>query len=193
MSEIKTEDVIDIEEGENNQERGIGSFKNIIPPNVRMFMADLLGSKEKFTEKDLTPEYQNVLREIASKNVNKGSIGYEDYGIKSINQPLYKNITDARYNLKTLLGKAKVEVNKEGNLLIKDSFDFNDKKDIKSLKDLKFALQDIYGAFIGESKSAAGVGGLYSAIRQGAKYLGSGPGEGAPVEINLGKLKGATI
>jgi hypothetical protein len=45
----------------------------------------------------------------------------------------------------------------------------------------------------GTSKSAAGVGGLYSAIRQGAKYFGSGPGEGAPIEINLGKLKDVTI
>ena len=62
MTEIKTKDVIDIEEGGNDQERGIGSFKNIIPPNVRMFMADLFGSKEKFTEKDLTPEYQNLLK-----------------------------------------------------------------------------------------------------------------------------------
>jgi hypothetical protein len=57
----KNRNVIDIEEGGDDQERGIGSFKNIIPPNVRMFMADLLGSKEKFTEKDLTPEYQKVL------------------------------------------------------------------------------------------------------------------------------------
>jgi hypothetical protein len=193
MSEIKTEDVIDIEEGGDNQERGIGSFKNIIPPNVRMFVADLLGSTEKFTEKDLTPEYQNVLKEIASKNINKGYIDYEDYGIKSINRPLYKNITDARFNLKTLIGKGKVELDKEGNVLIKDNFNFNDKKDVKSLKDLKLALQDIYGAFTGTSESAAGVGGLYSAIRQGAKYFGSGPGEGAPIEINLGKLKDAAI
>jgi hypothetical protein len=193
MSEIKTEDVIDIEEGGDNQERGIGSFKNIIPPNVRMFVADLLGSTEKFTEKDLTPEYQNVLKEIASKNINKGYIDYEDYGIKSINRPLYKNITDARFNLKTLIGKGKVELDKEGNVLIKDNFNFNDKKDVKNLKDLKLALQDIYGAFTGTSESAAGVGGLYSAIRQGAKYFGSGPGEGAPIEINLGKLKDAAI
>jgi hypothetical protein len=193
MSEIKTEDVIDIEEGGDDQERGIGSFKNIIPPNVRMFVADLLGSTEKFTEKDLTPEYQNLLKEIASKNINKGYIDYEDYGIKSINRPLYKNITDARFNLKTLIGKGKVELDKEGNVLIKDNFNFNDKKDVKNLKDLKLALQDIYGAFTGTSESAAGVGGLYSAIRQGAKYFGSGPGEGAPIEINLGKLKDAAI
>jgi hypothetical protein len=45
----------------------------------------------------------------------------------------------------------------------------------------------------GNQNRAAGVGGLYSAIRQGAKYLGSGPGEGAPIEINLGKLKDAAI
>ena len=94
---------------------------------------------------------------------------------------------DDRYNLKTLLGKAKVEVNEDGDLVVKDTFDFNDKKDIDSLEDLKFALTDMKDAFLG--KSGYGSGGLYSLIRQGAKYLGSGPGEGAEVNINLGKFK----
>lgn len=183
MSEIKELKNLDAE-----RDSGIGSLKNVIPPNIRMFIADLFGSKEAFTEKDLTASDKELLKEIASKGVKKGSIGYSDYGIKSIDQPLYKNIQDARYNLKTLLGKAKVEVDKNGNLVVKDTFDFNDKKDIKNLEDFKFALKDIWSAYKGETGSA-GVGGLYSAIRQGAKYLGSGPGEGAPVEINLGKYK----
>ena len=183
MSEIK-----DLTNIDNERDSGIGSLKNVIPPNIRMFLQDIFGGKEAFTEEDLTGSDKAILKEIASKNLNKGSIGYADYGIKSIDQPLYKNITDPRYNLKTLLGKAKVELDENGNLIVKDTFDFNDKKDIKSLEDLKFALKDIYSAYKGETGSA-GVGGLYSAIRQGAKYLGSGPGEGAPVEINLGKYK----
>ena len=182
MSEIK-----DITNLESEQESGIGSLKNLIPPNIKMFVADLLGSKEAFTEEDLTESDKNLLKEIAVKGVDKGSIDYEDYGVNSINRNIFRNIIDDRYNLKTLLGKAKVEINDKGELVVKDTFDFNDKKDIKSLEDLKFALIDMKDAFLG--KSGYGSGGLYSLIRQGAKYFGSGPGEGAPVEINLGKYK----
>ena len=182
MSEIK-----DITNLESEQESGIGSLKNLIPPNIRMFVADLLGSKEAFTEEDLTESDKNLLKEIAVKGVDKGSIDYEDYGVNSINRNIFRNIIDDRYNLKTLLGNAKVEIDKDGNLVVKDEFDFNDKKDIKNLEDLKFALTDMKDAFQG--KKGYGGGGLYSLIRQGAKYFGSGPGEGAPVEINLGKYK----
>ena len=182
MSEIK-----DITNLEAEQESGIGSLKNFIPPNIRMFVADILGSNEKFTEEDLSESDKNLLKEIAAQGVEKGSIGYADYGVDSINRNFFRNILDDRYNLKTLLGKAKVEINDKGELVVKDTFDFNDKKDIKSLDDLKFALTDMKDAFLG--KSGYGSGGLYSLIRQGAKYIGSGPGEGAPVEINLGKYK----
>lgn len=182
MSEIK-----DITNLENEQDSGIGSLKNIVPPNIRMFIADLFGSKDKFTEKDLTESDRNLLKEIALNSKEKGYIDYADYGVNSINRNLLRNIMDDRYNLKTFLGKAKVEVNDKGELVVKDTFDFNDKKDIKNLEDLKFALKDIASAFKGES--GYGSGGLYSLIRQSAKYLGSGPGEGAPVEINLGKYK----
>jgi hypothetical protein len=183
MSEIK-----DITFLENEQESGIGSLKNIVPPNIRMFVADLFGSKEKFTEKDLTESDRNLLKEIASGGVDKGFITYDDYGVNSINRSLFRNIVDDRYNLKTLLGNAKVEINDQGELVVKDTFDFNDKKDIKSLEDLKFALTNMKDAFLGK-EGFAGTGGLYSLIREGARYVGSGPGEGAPVEINLGKYK----
>ena len=153
-----------------------------------MFVADILGSKEKFTEEDLSESDKNLLKEIAAGGVDKGFYwSYEDYGVDSINRNLFRNILDDRYNLKTLLGKAKVEINDKGELVVKDTFDFNDKKDIKNLDDLKFALTDMKDAFLG--KKGYGGGGLYSLIRQGAKYIGSGPGEGAPVEINLGKYK----
>ena len=78
-----------------------------------MFVADLFGSKEAFTEKDLSESDKKLLREIAAQGVDKGSIGYADYGVNSIDRSLFRNIMDDRYNLKTLLGKAKVEVNEE--------------------------------------------------------------------------------
>jgi hypothetical protein len=69
------------------------------------------------------------------------------------------------------------------------TFDFNDKKDIKSLEDLKFALIDMKDAFQGK-KGYGGYRGIYTRLLDKVpRYLGSGPGEGAPVEINLGKYK----
>lgn len=183
MSDIK-----DITNLENDRESGIGSLKNIIPPNIRMFIYDLLGGKEKFTEKDLTPEYRNLLKEIAiyrtqsgEKRAPKKTIDYYDYKVDSLGRPIVQNLMDPRYNLKTLLGKAKVELTKDGDLVVKDSFDFNDKKDVKNLEDFKSAMKDIYEQTKGD--------GLYQGIRTLGKYFGSGPGEGIPVEINLGKYK----
>ena len=183
MSEIK-----DITNLESEQDSGIFSLKNQIPPNIRMFVADLIGNKDPFTEKDLSAQDQRLLKEIASKGVEKGTIGYEDYGVNSINRNILRNILDDRYNLKTLLGKAKVEVNEDGELVVKDTFDFNDAKDIKNLDDFKAAMTDIYGAFRGY-EGYQGSGGIYSALRQMGTYFGSKPGEGAEVNINLGKYK----
>ena len=46
-------------------------------------------------------------------------------------------------------------------------------------------MSGIISAFKGEGYRYAG--GIYSAIREAAKYIGSGPGEGSDVKINLGK------
>jgi hypothetical protein len=180
-------DIRDITNLEVQRDSGIGSLKNVIPANIRMFVADLLGSKEPFTEKDLKLSDRELLKKIASSSKDKGYIDYADYGVNSIDRSILKNILDDRYNLKTLLGKAKVEVDPQGNLIVKDTFDFNDKKDVKNLEDFKFALKDITDAYKGNS--GYGKGGIYSMLRQVGKYFGSGPGEGAPVEINLGKYE----
>lgn len=180
-------DVKDITLLDNERESGLLSLKNQIPPNIRMFVADIFGMKDDFTEENLSAQDQKLLKEIAMGQVDKGYLDYGDYGVASIDRPLLRNLMDDRYNLKTLLGKAKVEVDEDGNLIVKDTFDFNDAKDISNLEDLKDALSDIYGAYKGETGSA-GVGGLYSAIRQIGKYIGSAPGEGAEVNINLGSI-----
>ena len=184
MSEIR-----DITNIDNERDSGIGSLKNVIPPNIRMFVADLLGNKEKFTEEDLKASDLELLRDISLKSMDKGYIDYRDYGVESLGKNMFKNIRDPKYNLKTLLGRAKVEVDEKGNLVVKDTFDFNDKRDVKNLEDLKFAIKDVYNAFTGGPGDYHGFGGIYSGVRQMGTYFGSGPGEGAPVEINLGKYR----
>ena len=162
---------------------------NIIPPNVRQFTYDVFGGKEDFTEEKLSPAYEKELKGIAEKTLSEGkdTISYEDYEQGTVNKPLILNLLSKNYNLKTLIGSGKVSINENGDIIITDKFDYNNAKDINSLNDVKEALSGIVSAFKGEGEDYQGGGGLYSAIRKAAQYIGSAPGEGSDVKINLGK------
>ena len=163
---------------------------NLIPPNVRQFGYDLFGGEQDFTEKDLSQAYQKELKGIAHTALMKGkdTINYEDYEQGTMDQSLIKNLMSKNYNLKTLIGSGKITINENGELIVTDRFNFDDKEDIKSLSDVKAMFSGIVGAFRGD-EGHYGSGGLYSAIREAAKYLGSGTGEGSQININLGKYE----
>lgn len=166
---------------------------NIIPPNVRQFTYDAFGGKEDFTEEKLSPAYEKELKGIAEKALSEGkdTISYEDYELGTIDKPLILNLLSKNYNLKTLIGAGKVEVNEDGEIIVTDKFDFNNAKDINSLEDVKNAAIEIKDAFFSKGKDVQGGGGLYSALRAAAKYVGSKPGEGSDITINLGKREEA--
>ena len=163
---------------------------NLIPPNVRQFGYDLFGGEQDFTEKDLSPDYQEELKGIANTALMKGkdTINYEDYEQGTMDQSLIKNLMSKNFNLKTLIGTGKITINENGELIVTDRFNFDDKEDIKSLSDVKEMFSGIVGAWKGD-EGHYGSGGLYSAIREIAKYMGSGTGEGSKVNINLGKYQ----
>ena len=162
---------------------------NVVPPNIRQFTYDVFGGKEDFTEDKLSPAYEEELKGIAEKVLSEGknTISYEDYEKGTMDKPLILNLLSKNYNLKTLIGSGKVSINEDGDIMITDKFDYNNAKDINSLNDVKEALSGIVSAFKGEGEDYQGGGGLYSAIRKAAQYIGSGPGEGSDVKINLGK------
>ena len=162
---------------------------NVIPPNIRQFTYDVFGGKGDFTEDKLSPAYEEELKGIAQKVLSEGkdTITYEDYEQGTMSKPLILNLLSKNYNLKTLIGSGKVSINENGDIMITDKFDYNNAKDINSLNDVKEALSGIVSAFKGEGENYQGGGGLYSAIRKAAQYIGSGPGEGSDVKINLGK------
>ena len=162
---------------------------NVVPPNIRQFTYDVFGGKEDFTEDKLSPAYEEELKGIAEKVLSEGknTISYEDYEKGTMDKPLILNLLSKNYNLKTLIGSGKVSINENGDIMITDKFDYNNAKDINSLNDVKEALSGIVSAFKGEGEDYQGGGGLYSAIRKAAQYIGAGPGEGSDVKINLGK------
>ena len=163
---------------------------NLIPPNIRQFGYDLLGGKEDFTEKDLSESYKEELKGIANTALMKGkdTINYEDYEQGTMDQSLIKNLMSKNFNLKTLIGTGKITINENGEMIVTDRFNFDDEEDIKSLADVKNMFSGIISAYRGD-EGHYGSGGLYSAIREAAKYLGSGTGEGSQVNINLGKYE----
>ena len=163
---------------------------NLIPPNIRQFGYDLLGGEEDFTEKDLSESYKEELKGIANTALMKGkdTINYEDYEQGTMDQSLIKNLMSKNFNLKTLIGTGKITIDENGEMIVTDRFNFDDKEDIKSLADVKNMFSGIVGAWRGD-EGHYGKGGLYSAIREIAKYMGSGTGEGSQVNINLGKYQ----
>ena len=168
-------------------------FINLIPPNIRQVGYDIFGGSGDFTEKDLSLDYKAELKGIANKALMKGkdTINYADYDQGTIGQSLIKNLFSKNYNLKTLLGQSKITINENGEMVVTDKFDFNDAQDINSLADVKSMFSGIISAWKGEDDKYAG--GIYSAIREGVKWLGSGPGEGSDLKINLGKADSEII
>ena len=159
-----------------------------VPINIRAFVGDLVGDDSKITEKNLSAEERGALRKIVLRNQaqNKPIIEYGDYktgpekykdvsGSASNIDVVSKTAKSPEYALKTTLGQAKIITDKDGNTIVIDRYNFNDAKD-----DFKFNefMKDVV---------KAGMSG-YAQARNLGRYFGSGQGEGAEVEINLGRL-----
>ena len=162
-----------------------------VPINIRAFVGDLVGDDSKITEKNLSTKEREALRRIALQNQarDKSVIEYADYRTDANNRNQYvdvspsasnidvvgKTATSPEYALKTALGQASITTDDEGNTIIRDRYNFNDAKD-------NFEFDEFMSDVV-----KAGLSG-YAQARNLARYFGSGQGEGAEVEINLGKL-----
>jgi len=176
---------------------GWNKLVNKIPPNVRLMVNDVFkqstgGKFDKiFTEKNLNPEYKSILKSIALDVLSKGktNIEYADYkSVEGDNAYADVNytakglpdISNKRFNLKTSLGQASIKVDRNGNLIIVDKFNFNDSADINSFTDFYQMVKEIGGSALqGEG---------YNLVRKVGKWFGSPEGEGQNVRINLGKV-----
>ena len=176
---------------------GFQKVINMIPPNVRLVVNDVFtqstgGKFDKvFTEKNLNKDYKTLLKSIALDVLSQGktNIEYADYksvdGDNAYADVSYTakgipDVTDKRFNLKTALGQAEIKVDRNGNLVIVDRFNFNDSKDINSFTDFYQMVKEIGGSALqGEG---------YNLVRKVAKWFGSPEGEGQNVRINLGKV-----
>tara|TARA_X000001382_G_scaffold1778_1_gene2188 strand:- start:60 stop:899 length:840 start_codon:yes stop_codon:yes gene_type:complete len=167
----------------------------IIPTNVRQFVYDLFGGTETLTEKDLKKSEREALKEAALRAQRQGkkAIEYVDYGTQQKGESQYADVGgggdaldfvsrvfDPSYSMKTTIGQARIEKDKEGNTIIVDRYNFNDADD-------KFSFT---GLMAGVKRAGFSP---YAQIRNIARELGSGQGEGSEVRINLGQLASTDI
>tara|TARA_R110000796_G_scaffold251265_1_gene382246 strand:- start:81 stop:983 length:903 start_codon:yes stop_codon:yes gene_type:complete len=139
------------------------------------------------TEEDLNDGELKVIRSIVSGNVNSGSskIGYGDYG-KAENKLGYgvslPDISSPHESAKLLLGQANIRRDKNGNLFVIDSYDFNAPEEEKNASVFDRAAM-FYDDYTTKNMSFYG-----SAHRFGELF-----GESIPVKINLGAAEGLGI
>jgi len=171
--------------------------KRILPINMRQFAYDVFGGDDDLTEKDLSPEEFAAAREVTINALKRQSkaIGYPDYqtsegsyddvggSVKGSQGVIRKSFEDPRYALKTTIGQASITTNDKGETILVDQYDFNE----KNWKDRSFSIEGIK-TFLGDVRRAVSQP-EYGIPRTIGSYLGSAPGEGSNVKINLGKLE----
>lgn len=198
-SKLKRED-IKLPEKERPELR-----KRILPINMRQLAYDVFGGDDDLTEIDLSPEEFNAAKEVVKNALQRKSnvISYTDYqtvpeGMKSVyDDPAYadvggsikgsqgvikKSFNDPKYALKTTIGQARITKNDKGETIIEDQYNFNE----KSWKDRSFSIEGLK-TFLGDMKNVIKQP-EYFGPRMLGSYLGSGPGEGSMVKINLGVI-----
>jgi len=175
------------------------NLQNMLPINARAFAGDILGNitgidsfKSEINERHLSDEEKLAIttaRERAQKN-NRNFIGYNDYfpaeenievpsseawdgsdvEHKESNSQFLENIQDPRYAAKTTFGRMGFKENPDGTYTYNDQFDYNDAK------------EGGFSAFKEDLKNNPNLT-MYQKLRKAGTYLGSGPGEGAKINI----------
>jgi hypothetical protein len=174
-------------------------IKNLIPINARAFASDIIGNvtgidsfKSEINESHLSAGEKEAItnaRIQAEKN-NRNFIGYNDYfpaednievpsantwdggdvDHKESNSQFLENVMDDRYATKTTFGRMNFSNNDDGTVTYTDQFDYNDAK------------EGGFSAFKEDLDNNPDLS-MYQKLRKAGTYLGSGPGEGAKVNI----------
>ena len=123
----------------------------------------------------------------AAEKRNSTSIGYEDYGTgtkygdvtyggadKTKTLDTLSKLGDPSYSMKTFIGEGGITKNEKGETIILDRYNFNDAVDGSLLQYVKDA----------QTRGTS----LYGQMRTLGRHYGSGPGEGSPIAINLGRI-----
>ena len=162
------------------------SVQNMVPLNVRAFANDLMGNDSEINERHLSQAEKDALqsaRERAEK-AGKNFIEYGDYDTDSqygdvggddndTTAKLAARLLDPNYSAKTTFGQIGFKKNEDGTYTYTDRYNFNDAKE---------GGMEAFQKELEENPDLT----TYQKLRKLAQYKGSGPGEGAEVNITYG-------
>ena len=201
---------------EQKEERPDGFFDSLVPANVQGIVRDVATSflpqsmKPDIDESILNDKEKEALRATVMQAMREGRdyITYEDYlnvekgasaqsdlqgdfeydkektanirdNADNAAEKVFGGVAEPLYSMKTLIGRARFNVDDDGNVIVEDEYDFNDAtgvyRGVNFLKDAVEAIKEDKGAYHW----------MRNVI---AKNLGSAPGTGAKVTLNLGKI-----
>lgn len=184
--------------------------------HVRMLINDLMANKKIrngemdvqqwkdttydasfFRQQELQALYQIIGRSyMKNGGRTSGSVNYtnkkgNDYekGIQDVkwsSNSVNADGSDTEHVIKTTLGQFNWKVDKKGDLIVQDMYDFNDAKKLRTQYDTDFKRAGHLASLVADF--AQGDIGAYGIIRRYAAFYGSQEGEGASFKINLGKV-----
>ena len=157
----------------------------LIPTNVKQLVRDVFGYEDPITEDNLKPQELEALKKAVGVARGRGSniVEYDDYGTQAKGESQYADVGggsmlgklgDPSYSMKTFIGQGGITQNEQGETVVLDRYNFNDAVD-----------GNLFGFVQGVAQ--AGIS-PYLQARNVGRHFGSGPGEGSPIAINLGKI-----
>ncbi len=192
----------------------VDSILKQIPAHVRMVVEDVfkntLGIDQKteiktsdfFNDDELSALVGVVKREYSNNGgKKKAGVKYGAYekGMSDVafsSNELGLTGQDPEESIKKTLGQFNYEINKQGELIVVDTYNFNDAEEMQQRFpggwDKALHLMELSGKLINKHMGD-GTGhspmGLYGIVRRAAALYGSPEGEGVEFKINLGKVR----
>lgn len=184
----------------SNTLNAVKGVKKVVPVNIRQFAGAAFGDTSPLTENDLWASDIEAIKNAVNNTKEPGVIGYGDYGTPDKYDPsdwqggskdgigpfgaLIKSYTDPKFRMETTLGMANYNVDPAGNVIVSDRYNFG-----ASPEQINAEIAKRGGKMkaLSSSYSEAGFEGLMNAL--GNMFVAPEGNTGAPVNINLGKIK----
>lgn len=201
----------------------VNAVLGAVPAHMRMFVTDVISNSlgidqtenirtsDMFTNDELQAMVSIVQRSIAANGGKMtGAVGYEDGyqrgydGVRWNQDETPMMNASGEDSVRLTLGAFNYEINDQGELIITDSYNFNDAEQLRRQYPSGLAkvnhLMGLVGEWgqsqIAQSRGQEGVArpamGLYGIIRRIGALYGSAEGEGSRFRINLGVIPGLT-
>lgn len=180
---VDTELIEDVKRGRTTE--------RLVPLFVRQFIYDTFGGDDDITSEDFNEAEYNVLKDAtrASLKAGKKTIDYDTFrqvgaspgDVRTRKDFSFTNPADS---VQLTLGNAGINVNENGDVYIKDQYNWNDAEGNR----YKGEMFDENGLMpLGESTSA--INFLYRFARNFKTLTGRGEGKGSKVNVYLGNIK----